>query len=215
MNRRTATMLGVAWMFLAGVLASSAPVGKGEDRLKAGLPTPASASPVEIVYIPQEDFPRAPGYSKDGIFLPLSKLTALAKAASQRAESPLAVPTVACGSIQLTGAFDDTGLRLRGQLAFEATGEGWSAALIDDGAMPWTSQNTPADAAAFLARIGGRAYLFVKGPAKGTLVVEALAPAAFAQGAAKLSLGRFYAPCRVEARIGEGVELGSASVPAE
>jgi hypothetical protein len=171
---------------------------------------------VEVLYIPREDLPRAPGYADSGVFLPLSELLNLAQKAMQPADPPevdgARLDAVYCYSIHLKGALESA-LALDGRLAFRAPSEGWSASLIDDGQVPWTAQSATTGTLAFLARIDGRTYLFARGPTSGTLAVRALIPVPFSDSRATLSFGRLYAPSRIEMDLGPAVRLVSCTVP--
>ncbi|MFH0793344.1 MAG: hypothetical protein V2A74_04860, partial [bacterium] len=184
----------------------------------AGLPARADGDPalpsVEIIYIPQEDISRAPGFSQQGVFLPLSDLMALAKGAERIREGEAREASVFCTGLELGGELAES-LELKGDLAFEARGKGWSAALVDDGAMPWVGQENAGGNSAFLARVNGRTFLFAQGPAKGTVRVHALLATPMRNSGGEIRFGRIFAPCRIRIALRNEWEVVSATVPLE
>lgn len=166
------------------------------------------SSPLEInvFFIPREDMHRAPGYTDDGLFLPLSELLSLAEKAAQSGEDfPESLP-VSCTAIHLKGTLSQA-LGLEGILEYNAPSEGWSAVLVEESLFPWTSQEPQSDNPAFLARIKGKTYLYAKGPAKGALALKALFPVVFHHSQAAISLGSFYAPCRLDVELESNMEI--------
>ena len=152
---------------------------------------------VEVLYIPHEDLARAPGHSADGVFLPLSQLLTLAREAGNTTGGQSPSTPVYCTSVELAGTLG-AALSLEGKLTFEAPGEGWSATRIDDGTLPWTAQGNveagqgaKAAPQAFLARLGGRTWLFAQGPGQGILPVRGMLPAPTQHSLVTLDLGPF------------------------
>ncbi|MCX7047120.1 MAG: hypothetical protein NTX50_16735, partial [Candidatus Sumerlaeota bacterium] len=171
------------------------------------------APDIEVLYIPHDALPNAPGYSPEGVFLPLSQLLTLAREAGRAGGAKPLPDAVRCPSIELSGVLD-VGLTLDGRIVFEAPRAEWSATLINDGGMPWASQSVSSGTLAFLARAEGKTYLYAKGPAKGAVTVRAAIAPPFSGANAVLSLGRFYAPCRVDIGLAAGVQFTSATAPA-
>ena len=153
---------------------------------------PTTTSGLSIFYVPFEDMHRAPGYSGEGAYLPLDELLRLASAAGS-AETATSGVSVFCKSVDLSGNVDDA-VRLKGRLEFDARDDRWSAALVDDGTLPWTRQSVTTGTKAFLARVNGRTYLCARGPTSGTLDAEALVPLRFEDGSCAVSFGRFFSP---------------------
>lgn len=166
----------------------------------------SSLPEINVFFIPQEDMHKAPGYAKDGLFLPLSKLLSLAEKASKSGEDfPESLP-VSCNAINLKGKLSHA-LYLEGTLEYNAPSEGWSAVLVEESLFPWTSQEPQSDKPAFLARIKGKTYLYAKGPTKGTLALKAVFPVAFDHSQAALSLGPFYSPCRLDLDLEDNMKI--------
>ena len=177
--------------------------------------TQATTAPLDmqVMYVPQEDLLRAPGYSTEGAFLPLSELLHLARAAADRATTDSRARAVYCSGIELSGIASDA-LRLNGAVTFVAPGSGWSATQIDDGGVPWSGQSAPIDGNAFIARLGGKGYLFAEGPTTGSLAVSVMAPLRPDGHDVPVDLGRFSAPCRITIDFTPGVDFLAASCPA-
>ena len=184
--------------------------------LLAGFLAPAQPPEVQILHIPREDLSRAPEYSDSGVFLPLSEILKLAREAQGPQQIQAATAPATCASIRLRGT-PRKALTLEGVLAFDCPWEGWKATLVDDGTMPWTSQQSKAPA--FLTRVDGCTWLFVKGPAKGEVLLKAQLPAAAGTGTGdagiNLKFARFFAPCRVDLDLGADFEFVESTVPAE
>jgi len=184
--------------------------------LFAGSLALAQPPEVQILHIPREDLSRAPEYSDSGVFLPLSEILKLAREAQGPQQIRAAIAPATCASIHLRGTLRKA-LALEGLLAFDCPWEGWKATLVDDGTMPWTSQQSKAPA--FLTRVDGCTWLFVKGPAKGEVLLKAQVPAGAGDGAGdagiNLKFARFFAPCRVDLDLGADFEFVGSSVPAE
>ncbi|MBN1900761.1 hypothetical protein JW926_05470 [Candidatus Sumerlaeota bacterium] len=161
---------------------------------------------IHVFYIPQEDLRKAPGYTENGMFLPLSELLSLADMAAKGSDaSPESLP-VSCASIRLAGNLSNA-LFLEGILEYNAPSEGWSSTLVEDCLFPWISQEPESDNPAFLARIRGKTCLYVKGPAKGKIALKAVFPLAFDGSRAELSIGPFSAPCRMDLDLEENLEI--------
>ncbi|MCE5231385.1 type II secretion system protein GspG [bacterium] len=163
--------------------------------------------------MPRQDLARAPGYASEGITLPLSDLTALVR----RAEAPDAATSrplsVNCRGLALRGKFDGAVATFDGELEYEAVEPGWSATRIDDGTVGWTSQQAPAGAQAFLARVNGRTMLLARGPAKGRLAVSGQVALDMTSGSLSLFFGRIEAPCRIEMNLGSRFMPGASNAP--
>jgi hypothetical protein len=83
----------------------------------------------------------------------------------------------------------------------------------DTGGIPWVAQATSVSHAVALARVQGQTYLFCKGPAQGTLAVQARVVAPGATTRQTFDLGRFHAPCRIELELGPEARLVEATEP--
>ena len=209
---------------LAVALSLAAAHATGQAR-KPAQTAPASAAAldaqvdettgpeVQIFYVPQEDLKRAPGYSKDGVFLPLSKLLHLADEARHATTSSQIWRGISVSSVELSGTARQS-LQLAGEIRFESSTLDWSAVLIDSGVLPWTFQSCDGDRQAFLAKVRDRTYLYSKGVGKGSMRVRALVPLAFDESTQEISFGRFHAPCRITMDLGENLEFTSATVSA-
>ncbi|MBI1785017.1 hypothetical protein HYR69_07720 [Candidatus Sumerlaeota bacterium] len=190
-----------------------------------------SPPPCEIRFIPEQDLSRAEGYSASGTFLPLARLLELVRAADTGAPSAVAPGSVTCFKITLAGSLKPEdgsegiadALKLDGAIEFDAPSAIWSATLIDDGAMPWTSQSfkpekdagSNSGVSAFLARVEGKTWLFARGPGRGSIRTEALLPVAFETSSEALRFGAFFAPCLIQIALPGGVRFDTANVPAE
>jgi len=159
-----------------------------------------------IFYIPSEHIAKAPGYSREGMFLPLSELLSLAEKAESKPDKPLGHLPVYCTSLELKGALKNP-LRLEGLLHFVAPDEGWSAALVDDGSFPWFSQDFKSESPAFLARVNGKTFLYARGPAKGSVSIKALFDIPFVSSRASLSFGALYVSSRIDIDLEKNIEL--------
>lgn len=186
------------------------------------------------MYVPQQDINRVPGYGSEGVFLPLSRILLLAETAGREAGKPPGETGVYCRRLVLRGNVGDA-VNLEGEIEFEAPGSGWSATLVDDGAIPWTSQDVTTGTAAFLARVDGKTYLFADAggttgsaaargdagarrkpgePLRGTIRVKALLPFLSSGPESTINLGNVYAPCRLDLELAAHLKFLSATVPA-
>ncbi len=183
--------------------------------------SPDSGFPVEILYVPRGDLPHAPGYSKDGAFLPLGEILKLvARAQAQPVSVPKGGGGLTIPQIRLRGTFETSAtltaasvLTLAGEIEYRAQDAGWSAVAVDTGVLPWMAQVTSASQTVVLARVQGQTYLFCKGPVQGKLAVQALLQAPRQAARQTLEFGRFYAPCRIELDLGAETKLVRATEP--
>jgi hypothetical protein len=131
-------------ILLAAFGGLTAPAEPAVLSVSSAAVSAATSAPLEVIYIPRADLSRAPGYSSQGLFLPLSKLMALVNDATS-ATRAAALSTAAqkapvfCTGLELSGQLGEA-LSINGTLAFEAPGAEWSATRIDDGTIPWVSQ---------------------------------------------------------------------------
>jgi len=167
-----------------------------------------------IFYIPLEHVSKAPGYSREGMFLPLSELLSLAEKAERKPDKPPGSLPVYCATLDLKGALNNS-LRLEGALQFVAPGEGWSAALVDDGSFPWLSQNFSPEAPAFLARVNGKTFLYARGPAKGSVSLKALLDVPFVNSLSSLTFGALYVSSRMDVDLEKNIEVLPSSGPSQ
>lgn len=172
-----------------------------------------SSVSLEIFYIPQEDLAKAPGYSSEGVFLPLSQVVELARGADATSTSSAGRGGhLACTGLELKGQTADP-IRITGSLSYACDSDGWTAVPVNCGCMPWTSQKAAKGTQAFLARVNRKTVLFAKGHGTGTLGLEATVPVAFTGAEGRAVLGRFYAPCRLDLETGDSVTVADASCP--
>ena len=164
------------------------------------------APDIEILYIPRGDLPRTPGYSGEGVFLPVSEILELRDKATRRDGDTQLKNNAYITSLNLEGLIS-TRLELKGTLVFTAPSGGWSATPVDSGLVPWTFQEPTGDAAAFLARVDGTTYLYAKGPSKGSLSLKALAGFPMNNTRGSISLGTIFCPCRIELETDENIEI--------
>jgi len=224
-----------------GLASAESPPATSSMRPAAPAPPAPQSPRVEILLIPSEDFSRTPDVSRSGAFFPLPDLVELARKASEKnaakhADAPLAFVT----SIQLKGTPAKSELLLEGTIEFSATGQGWAVAPVDDGSVLWTAQESGATGAgmasngkdlsedpaknlgrdvqatgksprAFLARVNGATTLFAEAPAAGSLKVRAAYPLPQGEETAKISVGKFRAPARIDLRLGETLSVTSVS----
>lgn len=175
----------------------------------AAAGAPAAEPPpraVEIRYIPSEDLSRAPGYEPNGVFLPLSELLTLARAAESSSTTPSDSQAVRCTSLRLQGKVGDS-IGLSGKLNYEAASTTWSAVRIDDGSVPWSRAVPDKGNSAFLVRIDGATHLFAKGPATGAIQVNALLPPPAPQGTVDVRFGKFFSPTRIDLDLAGRAEV--------
>ena len=213
MRRVVLTLLSL-FLSITG-LPAQAPVG--QDRPVS----PGSDFPVEILYVPRGDLPHAPGYSKEGAFLPLGEILKLAAQAqaqpvlAEKENGGLTIP-----QIRLQGTFETSGtqasapvLTLSGEIEYRMQNAQWAAAAVDTGVLPWTAQTASTSQTVALARVQGQTYLFCKGPAQGKLAVQARIAAPDRTVRQTFEFGRFHAPCRIELDLGTETRLVQATEP--
>ncbi|MCB2153832.1 prepilin-type N-terminal cleavage/methylation domain-containing protein [bacterium] len=166
-------------------------------------PAPAKETPpVEVFFVPREDLGRAPGYTAEGVFLPLDQVLALIGEANRRQAARPPEKALTCKSIELAGELDRD-LLLQGEIAFDAPWEGWAAVRIDNGKVPWTAQGTPNDPPAFLVGIDRATYLIARGPGAGALHVEAQYSFNADSPDAMVAIGAFHSPTRISIKTSE------------
>ena len=216
-------MKNTALTLLICAMAATAAFAPDQDA-RAEEARAEDARRIEIHYVPRTDLRRMGGYDGEGLFMPLSELVGLARAAAAAgAESRPAPGGLYVRELRMQGVLGDSA-GLSGVLAYSAPSADWSAVAIDDGSMLWTGQEPAPDGQAFLARVGGRTWLFARGPGEGTLrlrCVLALATAIRAeagedvgrQEGIALTLGRLFVPARFDVQLPAGFRLRHADTP--